>query len=311
MVQAQEVVVVGFISAVAEGDPWDGLALAAFAEGLAVGGWVVDRNVRIVLRHPSGNEQAAREIAAELVGLEPDAIFAVTTPPTQALKALTATIPVVFANVSDPVGEGLVASFARPGGNLTGFINNPDGLGGKWLELLCKAVPGIGRVAMCINPTTAPGGGGFYRASFEAAAERLGVQAEMLEVHAPAEIAAAIAAYGERAGGGLVFPNDIFTYVHREVVVAEVERWRIPAIYYNPDFVSAGGLMSYGRTVEEEFPYRRAGEYVARILSGADPAEMPVQAPDRFLLTVNLEAAQVQGFVIAPDILAVADRFIE
>jgi putative ABC transport system substrate-binding protein len=300
---------IGILMGYADSDPAARSFIAAFVRGLGELGWTDGRNVRIDYRWAVGDVEQMRTFAKELVALQPDVILANTTPVTSALHRATRTIPIVFAIVSDPVSEGLVASLSRPGGNITGFINMEASMGGKWLELLKEIAPGVKRAAIMFNPDTAPGRGSYFSGSFEAAAQSLAVEPIMAAVRSDADIERVITDLGREPGGGLVASSDGFILVHRASLVSLTARHKVPAIYGSQASSKAGGLLSYGADNLDIF--RRAAPYVDRILRGAKPADMPVQVPTKFELVINLKTAKALGIEIPPTLLARADEVIE
>jgi putative tryptophan/tyrosine transport system substrate-binding protein len=283
--------------------------LVTFRNRLEQLGWQAPRNLQIDERWTGGDPERNRRFAGELVALKPDAIFAFSTVAVAALLNESRTIPIVFTAISDPVGSGFVASLARPGGNATGFTNFLPTMGAKWLEVLKEIAPRVERVVLLFNPQTAPYVAEYYQRPFEAAAPAFGVKTSTAVVHHTAEIEAALADLARAAGGGLVVPPDNFSYVHRELIFALAARHRLPAVYPFRFMAREGGLVSYGVDLGETFP--RAAEYVDRILKGAKPADLPVQAPTKFELTINLKAAKALGLEIPPMLLARADEVIE
>ena len=252
-------------------------------------GWTDGQNVESNIATPTAIP-SVRTFAQELVALHPDVILANTTPVTLALHRATRTIPIVFAIVSDPVSEGLVASLSRPGGNITGFINMEASMGGKWLELLKEIAPGVDRAAIMFNPDTAPGRGSDFLGSFEAAAQSLAVEPIMAAVRSDADIERVITDLAREPGGGLVASSDGFILVHRASLVSLTARHKVPAIYGSHVSPKAGGLLAYGADNLDIF--RRAAPYVDRILRGGKPADMPVQVPTKFELVINLNTAR-------------------
>jgi len=282
--------------------------LVAFLQGLAELGWVDGRNLRIDIRWTNANVDRAQTFANELVDLRPEVILAGTTPVTAALAKETRTIPVVFAVVSDPVGAGFVGSLARPGGNVTGFINEEGAMGGKWLELLREIAPRLTRAAIMFNPETAPGGGMYFLGSFEAAAKAMKVESITARVHSDADIDVAIAALG---GGdaGLVMMSDSFMGVHRGTVISAALRHKVPTIFDAAGFAREGGLLAYGSSNADSF--RRSAGYVDRILRGARPADLPVQAPALFEMVLNLNTAKALGLEVPLFFQQRADEVVE
>jgi putative tryptophan/tyrosine transport system substrate-binding protein len=267
-----------------------------FVQGLAQLGWVAGRNVLIDVRWTRGDVRRMQTLVKELVELQPDVILCQSTPVTAALQRETRTIPIVFVIVADPVGSGFVAGLPRPGGNITGFINIEGEMGGKWLELLKEIAPRISRVAMMFNPDTAPGGGAFFLTPFEAAARSLSVEPITMRVRSDAEIEAGITSL-RREQDGLLVMADAFMLVHRETVISLTVRNNVPAIGSDfPVFAREGGLLSYGANFSEIF--RRAAPYVDRILRGANPGDLPVQAPTKYELVINLKTAKALGLAV-------------
>jgi putative tryptophan/tyrosine transport system substrate-binding protein len=293
---------------------WDDNTVAkawfsGFTQGISELGWTDGRDLRMDLRWAAGNVDRMRRFAKELVGLGPDLILASTTPVTAALQRETQTIPIVFAGISDPVGAGFVASLARPGGNITGFINIESTIGGKWLELLTEIEPTIKRVAMMFNPDTAPGGGSYYLPAFEAAARLSKVEPITAPVHSDAEIETVMTSLARDAGGGLVVQSDGFMQVHRTQIILLAARNKIPVISDAVIPAKEGGLLSYGADFRDIF--RRSASYVDRILRGETPGGLPVQVPTKFEMTVNLKTAEALGLSVPQSILVRADEVIE
>jgi putative ABC transport system substrate-binding protein len=291
-----------------ENDPLYKPRVSAFTQVLAGLGWIDGRNVRIDVRWGGDAIDRMRALAQELVGLQPDIILANGTPATVALQRETRTIPIVFANVADPVASGIVARLDRPSGNITGFANyGKASLGGKWLELLSEIAPGLKRATMMFNPDTAPGS--VYVPSFETAARSLKVIPVIAPVHSDVEIETTILALGREPGSGLVVTPDPFMTSHRVPLIMEAARNNIPAVYTYLDFAKDGGLLSYG--VDQVDNFRRAATYVDRILRGARPAELPVQFPTKFEMVLNLKTARALGLAVPQSILLRADEVIE
>jgi putative ABC transport system substrate-binding protein len=284
--------------------------LAAFRMGLDEWDWRDGRNVQIEYRWAAGDADRLRAFAKELVARPPDVIFAVTTPTVAALLRETRTLPIVFAQVSDPLGSGFVASLARPGGNVTGFtnINIESSIGGKWLQLVKQIAPAVRRVAMIYNPSTSPFSG-YYLRPFEAAGPAYGVQTSAAAVDSDVDIENALGALAREPGGGFVVLPDTFTGMHRDQIVSLAARYHLPAVYPFRWFAEIGGLLSYG--IDSHDMFRRAASYVDRILRGAKPADLPVQAPTKYELLINLKAAKALGLEVPPTLLATADEVIE
>jgi putative ABC transport system substrate-binding protein len=299
---------VGILMGWSETDPVYRSYFAAFVQGLAQLGWVEGRNVRIDQRWTRGEVARIESAAHELVVAQPDVILAGTTPVTAALQRATRTIPIIFAVVSDPIGAGFVGSLARPGGNITGFINIEAGMGGKWLELLKEIAPRLRRVAIMFNPDTAPGGGDYFLPSFEAAARSLAVEPIMARVHSDAEIETAITSLG-REEAGLVVMTDSFTGVHRGTIISAATRNKVPVIADQAGSPRQGGLLSYGPNNPDIL--RRAARYVDRILRGAKPVDLPVEVPTKFDLVINLRTAKALGLAVPNSLLVSADEVIE
>ena len=249
-----------------------------------------------------------QRFAKELVALQPDLILSHNTPTTAALLQQTRTIPIIFAIVSDPVGSGFVASFPRPGGNVTGFTNIEPTMAGKWLELLKEIAPRVDRVAFLFNPATAPYAE-YYLGPFKAAAASLAVEAIAAPVHDTSELESVIAAQAREPNGGLVVMPDSFLVAHRAEITSLAARYRLPAVYPFRFFVELGGLLSYGNDLLDNF--RRAATYADRILKGAKPSELPVQAPVKFELVINLKTAKALGLNIPMALQQRADELIE
>ena len=281
---------------------------AAFHRQLEELGWVDGRNIHIEYRWGAGSIERVQLLAKELVGLNPNALVAVTTPATAALQAETHTIPIVFAMVSDPIGNKFVASLAKPGGNITGFINIEATLSSKWLSLMREIAPSVSRVAFLFNPQTAPFSR-YYLDTFRSAASSLAIEPIEAPVHSSAEIEAVMTRLGGEVGTGIIVMPDTSMTVHRETIYALAFRYRLPTIYGFRFYVTGGGLMSYG--VDAADLLRGAATYVDRILRGARPDELPVQLPTKFELVINLKTAKALGLTVPPSLLATADELIE
>jgi putative ABC transport system substrate-binding protein len=290
-----------------ENDPEGKLRLSAFTQALADLSWTHGRNVRMDLRWAANDINRMRALARELVGLQPATILTGTTPTTAAVQRETRTIPIVFANVGDPVTSGIVARLDRPSGNITGFANLEASLSGKWLELLSEIAPGLKRAATMFNPDAAVAS--TYMPSFEAAARSLKVVPSAAPVHGDVEIETATTALGREPGGGLVVIPDIFTSAHRAPIILAAARNNVPAVYGFSYFARDGGLLSYGPDPLDLF--RRAASYVDRILRGAKLVELPVQLPTKIEMVVNLKTAKALGLAVPPSILLRADEVIE
>jgi putative tryptophan/tyrosine transport system substrate-binding protein len=298
---------IGVLMPFDENDPVWKRRLSAFTLALADLGWTDGRNVRIDVRWAGGDTNRIQVLARELIRLQPDIIVTDSTPPTVALQRETRTIPIVFANVSDPVAAGIVERLDRPSGNTTGFADLEASLGGKWLEFLREIAPGLKRAAIMFNPEVAAISA--YMPSFETAARSLKVVSIIAPVHGVAEVETAITALEREAGVGLIVMPDTFTATHRAPIISATARNNVPAIYSASTFAREGGLLSYG--VDRVDIFRRAASYVDRILRGAKPVELPVQLPTKFEMVVNLKTAKALGLTVPQSILLRADEVIE
>jgi putative tryptophan/tyrosine transport system substrate-binding protein len=307
--QAAVVRRVGMLSSLAESDAEAQALVAALHQTLAELGWVDGRNLRIDHRWAAGDPRRLTAFAKELLGLQPDVVVGHTTPSVIALRKETDTIPIVFVQISDPIGTGFITNLARPGGNITGFTNFESSMGGKWVEILKEIAPGVTRVALLFNPETAPYVIRYYQGPFEAAAPLFGVQPSINPVHNDLEVDGAITALGREPGGGLIVMPDGFNIVHRERIIRLAAQHKLPVIYPYRFAVTEGGLVSYGTDVTDLF--RRAASYVDRILRGTKPAELPVQAPVKFELVINLKTAKALGLTVPMTLQAGADEVIE
>jgi putative ABC transport system substrate-binding protein len=295
------------LHSLAENDPEVQARIAAFRRGLETLGWTENRNFQIEHRFSGGDIARIQAYTAELVSSAPDLIIATSSPVTAALKQATRTIPIVFFVVNDPVGQGFVTSLSRPGGNITGFTFVDSPMIGKWSEMLKEIAPGIRRIALTFNPSTAP-----YYPLFLGelgAAAPLSVELLATPVHDEAEIEAAVTAFARQPGGGLIVAPEPFMNTHRALIVALAERHRLPAIYGFRQHVTEGALMSYG--IDTIDLYRRGASYVDRILKGEKPADLPVQAPVKYELVINLKTARALGLTVPQTLLAIADEVIE
>ena len=294
--------------AYAEGDREGAGFVATFREGLQQLGWAEGRNIRIDFRWAALDAELMQRFAKELVALQPDIILSNTTPTTTALLQQTRTIPIVFVLVADPVGSGFVASFPRPGGNATGFTNIEPTMPSKWLELFKEIAPRIARVAALFNPATARYAE-YYLGPLKAAAASFAVEASAAPVQDISEIEPIIAAQAREPNGGLIVMPDTFMNEHRSEITSLAARYRLPAIYPYRVFAEFGGLMSYGDDLTDNF--RRAASYVDRILKGEKPAELPVQAPVKFELVINLKTAKALGLDVPLQFQQRAEKIIE
>jgi putative tryptophan/tyrosine transport system substrate-binding protein len=290
------------------GDPGGQAEVAAFVKALAELGWVEGRNIDIAYRWSGGDIARADTFAKEMIKLNPDILLARSTPPTMALKSATSTIPIVFVNVAEPISSGIVPNLVRPGGNITGFAGFEASIGGKWLQLLKGVDPRLIRIGIIYNPQTAPFAGLFLR-SIETAAPTVGVETIAIPVQSEADIAAALTSLAQRPGSGLVQILDTYTLEHRDSIIALAARLRLPALYSNRVATRSGGLMAYA--VDDLNQFQRAATYVDRILKGEKPADLPVQPPARFELSINLKTAKALGLALPDTLVASADEVIE
>jgi ABC-type uncharacterized transport system substrate-binding protein len=306
---ADRVRIVGMLMPFADGDPEARIRIMAFQQRLQELGWRLDHAFRIEVRWDAGDQKLTSKYATELVGSAPDVILAAGTPALTALMRNTASVPIVFVAVPDPVGQGLIADLAQPGGNATGFANLDFPVGGKWLELLKAIAPGVMQVALLFNPETSAAGGSEFLRQLQEGARALSIESTAAPVHEPDDIGRALATFARGSDGGLLVLPDNFINAHRELIVALAERYRLPAIYPFRFFASSGGLLSYGVDVIDM--YRGAASYVDRILKGAKPGDLPVQQPTKFDLVINLRTAKALGLTVPPMLLARADEVIE
>ena len=281
--------------------------VAAFLQGLQELGWSVGHNVIVDIRWSADSNADARKYAAELVALAPDVILAQGSSPVASLLQVTSTVPIVFTNVADPVGAGYVDSLARPGGNITGFAPFEYSMSGKWLQLLKEIAPGVTRVAVFRDPSVAAGPGQF--AVIQAAAPSLGVELRPFAVRDEGEIERALALFAQSPNSGLIVTGGPQAASHRDLFITLAARHRLPAVYFGRYWAAAGGLISYGSDLLD--PFRSAAGYVDRILKGEKPADMPVQAPTKYELVINLKTAKALGLTVSPSLLARADEVIE
>jgi putative tryptophan/tyrosine transport system substrate-binding protein len=299
---------VAMLSGLAASDPEAQARVAALQEGLKELGWTEGHNLSIDFRFGSGERDQMRAFARELIELKPDLILGMTTPAVTALVEETKTIPILFVNIVDPLGRGFISNMARPGGNVTGFLNFEFSMGGKWLETLKQIAPAVGCVALLFNPHTAPYASSFIRVA-EAAAPSVGVEPIAVGVHDDGELERTVADFAAKPAGGLIILPDAFTTGHRDLIVALAARYRLPAVYPLRVFAASGGLISDGGDPIDIF--RRAASYVDRILKGANPGDLPVQTPTKFELVINLKTAKALGLDVPPMLLARADEVIE
>ena len=297
-----------FLHGLAENDQEALARVAAFREGLEALGWVENRNIKIEHRFSGGDIARIQVQVAEVVGSAPDVIAASGTPVIAALKQATGSIPIVFSVVNDPAGQGFVASLARPGGNITGFTFVDFPMIGKWLEMLKEIAPGVRRMTLVFNPQTAPYYPVFLR-EFEANAAPLAATLSATPVRDRAEIETAVTAFARDPAGGLIAAADPFINTQRALIITLGERYRIPTLFGFRQHAKDGGLMSYGPDSVDIV--RRSTSYVDRILKGEKPADLPVQAPTKYELAINLKTATALGLTVPPTLLARADEVIE
>jgi putative tryptophan/tyrosine transport system substrate-binding protein len=306
--QVERVRRVAFLHPYAENDPEVRARVVAFRQGLETFGWIENRNIRIEHLYSGGDLGKIHAYATELVRAAPDVIAGSGTPITAALKQATDTIPIVFSVVNDPVGQGFVTTMSHPGGNSTGFTFIDFPLIGKWLQLLKEIAPDVRRITLMFNPDTAPFYPVFLR-EFLAAPASLAVELSASAVHNEAEIEAAIVAFAREPGGGLIAAPDAFINTRRHLIMALVERHRLPAIYGFRQFVTEGALISYGPDTADIV--RRSASYIDRIFKGEKVGNLPVQAPSRYQLVINLKAAKAFGLNVPGRLLARTDEVVE
>ena len=307
--QQKRVHQIGVLTPFSENDPGATSFLAALVQSLAHLGWTEGSNLRMHVRWAAGSVEQARRYAKELVGLQPDVILVDSTPQTAALQQETLTIPIIFVEVSDPVGSRFVASLSHPGGNITGFGNHEPSLAGRWLEMLVELAPNVRRVAAIFNSDTAPYVQSYYLPVFETAARTNKVEPITAIVRSAADIEVVMAQLGDEPNGGFVVMPDAFTFLHRGLIMALAARGKIPGMYTLALIVREGGLIAYCPDIPDL--YRRAAAYIDRTLRGAKPADLPVQMPFKFQTVVNAKTAKAIGLAIPPSVLVAADEVIE
>jgi len=298
---------VGMLNTLAADDPESSLRIAAFAQGLQQHGWTSGGNVRIDYRWGANDADRVLKSAGELLALSPDVIVTSGASTLAPFLRVTRTVPLVFVMVVDPVGAGFVTSLSRPGGNATGFTVFEYGISGKWLELLKQIAPNVTRAAIMRDPSISAGTGQF--GAIQAVAPSLGIEVMPMNVSDADEIERAVADFARTPNGGLVLTGSAMAYLHRELIVALAARHRLPTVYNDRVYVSSGGLISYGPDRADQ--YRQAAGYVDRILKGEKPADLPVQAPTKYELAINLNAAKALGIAVPQTLLARADEIIE
>ena len=308
--QRERVTRIGVLMSAPEND-WEGQArFAAFRQGLQKLGWTDGQNIRLEVRWAGGNPALDIKFAAELAALMPEVILATASPTVAALQSATRTVPIVFAHAVDPVGAGFVDSLARPGGNATGFVLFEYGIGAKWLELLKEIAPNVTRVAILRDSAIAAGTGQF--GAIQSVAPSLGVELTPVNLRDAAEIERAVSAFAgspSSSNSGLIITAAPLALVHRDLIVALATRYKLCAVYPLRPYVTAGGLAFYGPDIADQ--YRRAAGYVDRILKGEKPADLPVQAPTKFEMAINIKAAKALGITVPSSVLARADEVIE
>ena len=300
---------IGVLMPFSADDPEGKKQLAAFVQQLHSRGWTEGGNLQIDYRFSNGDLEKMHAYARELVALQPDALFSRGTPVTAALLKNTRSVPIVFALVSDPVGEGFVSSVSHPGGNVTGFANAESSLTGKWLGLLKEVAPTVNRVGFVFDPKLAPGGGAYYMDLAQTAAASSTVTPTAMAIHDVDDITRAIAEFARAPNGGLIVLPDATTNLLRARIIALADQYRLPAIYTLRNVPAEGGLMSYGVELVELF--RQAANYLDRILTGAKPADLPVQLPEKFEFVLNLKTAKKLGIAVPSGVVAIADEVIE
>jgi putative ABC transport system substrate-binding protein len=305
--QAQRMRRIGVLTALPANDAEGQARVAAFLQGLQELGWSVGRNVIVDIRWSTGNSGDTRKYAMELVALGPDVILAYSSDAVAPLLQVTSTVPIVFAVVADPVVGGYIDSLARPGGNITGFVSFEYSISGKWLQLLKEIAPGVTRVAVLRDPSIAAGPAQF--AAIQAVAPSLGLELRPVDVRDEAEIERALALFAQSPNSGLIVTGSVHATSHRDLIIALAARHRLPAVYFAQYWAAAGGLISYGPDFLDQF--RRAAGYVDRILKGEKPGDLPLQAPTKYELVVNLNTAKALGLTVPPTLLARADEVIE
>jgi putative ABC transport system substrate-binding protein len=305
--QGEQMRRVGVLMSLAAGDKESQVRLAAFVQALQELGWAANRNLQIDVRWGTDDMEITRRAAAELAALAPDVILASGNTAAKHLQKVTRAVPIVFVQVAEPLGEGLIESFARPGGTITGFASIEYGMSAKWLELLKEIAPGVTRLLVIRDPATAAGKG--QLGAIESIAPTLGVEVSAVGVRHPGEIEGAITAVADKQNGGLIVTTSTRASAHRALILALAAEHKLPAVYPFRFYVAAGGLIAYGADWTDQ--YRRAAGYVDRILKGEKPADLPVQAPTKYETVINLKTAKALGLDVPATVLARADEVIE
>jgi putative ABC transport system substrate-binding protein len=298
---------IGILMSQSADDPDARAYMAAFQQGLAQSGWADGRNVRIDIRWSASDANLGRRYAVELVALAPDVILASGGAILEPLRKATSSVPVVFTIVADPVGAGFVDSLAEPGGNVTGFMNFEYSIGGKWAELLKQIAPDVTRAGVLRDAAIVSGIGQF--AIIQSVAPSIGLNVRAVNVRDPAEIERVVTTFARASNGGMIVTGSALTVVHRDLIIALAAKHKLPAVYTNRVFATSGGLISYGPNFVDQF--RRAAGYVDRILKGEKPANLPVQAPTKYELVINLKTAKALDLDVPATLLARADEVVE
>ena len=305
--QGERVRRIGLLTGATADDPENQTNISVFLQALQLLGWTVGQNIRIDYRWSGGIDDKYRKHAAELVALAPDVILSIGSASLAQLLKTTRAVPIVFVNLPDPVGSGFVDSLSRPGGNATGFMQFEYSLSGKWLELLKQIAPSVTRAAVLRDASIVAGIGQF--AIIQSVAPSIGVEVSPINARDATEIEGAVMAFARTSNSGLVVTASAPAVVHRELIITLAARYKLPAVYYRRYFVASGGLVSYGPDIPDHF--RRAAAYIDRILKGEKPSDLPVQAPSKYELAVNLKTAKALGLTVPPQLLSRADEVVE